>query len=395
MRTFAFSRDALSVAVVLLAGCGGLQPSASQRAFTPQSSAPQWQQKHLATAACPQVIGKPTCTVLIQSRHAAPSGSGWTPADLQARYRLPSGTNGSGQVVAIVDAYDNPNVASDLAAYRSNFGLGSGSFTKYNQLGQTYNYPTGNTGWGLEIDLDVEMVSAVCPNCTIALIEANSSYSSDLQAAEAEAVTLGAHIVSNSWICYGNLQCIDPSYFNAPGVVYLAASGDSGYNAVGPPSAFGSVVAVGGTVLSESGKGFSEAVWDGAGAGCVSGEAKPSWQHDPDCSGRTDADVSAVAWNVEMYDTYGNSGWMTVGGTSVATPLNAAVFALAGNAGSQNAAKKFWKAKTKKRSKYLYYISSGNDGSCGGTYLCQAGTNQFKTYGGPIGWGTPNGIGLY
>ena len=138
--------------------------------------------------------------------------------------------------------------------------------------------------------------------------------------------------------------------------------------------------------------------WDGAGAGCDLGQTKPSWQHDPDCTGRTISDISAqagVSPGVAEYDTYGEGGWFGVGGTSAASPLTAGVFALAGNASSLDAAKKFWKLKNKKRKHDLHAITTGNDGSCGGSYLCTAGTGQYKTYSGPAGWGTPNGVKAY
>ena len=169
--------------------------------------------------------------------------AGYGPADLQAAYNLPSSTKGSGQVVAVVDAYDNPNVSSDLALYRSTYGLPAASFTKYNQTGQTKNYPQGNSAWGTDIDLAVEMISASCPNCTIDLVEANSSSVSDLEQAESEAVALGAHVVSNGFTGTG----FDRSYFDDKGVEYLAPSGDGGYGSVSEPAAFASVVAVGGT----------------------------------------------------------------------------------------------------------------------------------------------------
>ena len=111
-----------------------------------------------------------------------------------------------------MDAYDNPNVAKDLAKYRSHFGLPKAKFYKYNQDGQQSNYPKGDAGWGVEIDLDVDMVSASCPNCTIYLVEANSNDTSDTETAETEAVKLGAHITSNSFECYGSLDCGDPNY---------------------------------------------------------------------------------------------------------------------------------------------------------------------------------------
>ncbi len=388
---------ALAIAACNAGGSSNVPASSGLSSMQTHVGVPQWKMKNLARAACPEVIGKPTCLALIENKpHGiSPAVAGWAPSNLQARYNTPSSSKGTGTIVAIVDAYDNPDVASDLSEYRSEFGLGTANFTKYNQDGDEGDYPSGSEGWGVEIDLDVEMVSALCPNCTIYLIEANSSDSSDLEAAEVEAVKLGAHIVSNSWICYGSNSCVNSSDFDTKGVTYLAASGDDGYNEIGNPSTLASVIAVGGTTLSESGSKYTESIWDDAGAGCATGITKPSWQKDPDCSSRTDADISALAWNVAEYDTYGEGGWFTVGGTSVATPLSAAVVALAGKETKLNAAEYFWKQKVKKQKKDEWYISTGDDGSCGGEYLCTAGTNQFGTYSGPGGWGTPDGIKAY
>ncbi|HLY02770.1 MAG TPA: S8 family serine peptidase [Candidatus Cybelea sp.] len=385
-----------------LAGCSTNGGSSSVPATFGKSAAharevPAWQAHHLARPACARAArGRAQCLALVESGLADTYSGGWTPSDFQAAYNLPSGTKGKGQIVAIVDAYDNPDVASDLAAYRSTFGLGKAKFKKFNEYGQQKNYPPGDSGWGVEIDLDVEMVSAVCPACTIYLIEASSAYSNnDLSVAEAEAVTLGAHVVSNSWICYPSSCSVDAGDFKTPGVAYLAGSGDAGYNENGPPEALGNVISVGGTVLSKTGSTYSEVVWDGSGGGCATGNTKPVWQHDPDCTSRTDADVSAVAWDVAEYDSYDESGWFTVGGTSVATPLTSGIVALAGNARKSHAAKKFWAMKTAERKKDMHYISSGTDGYCGGEYLCTAGTDQFGTYSGPSGWGTANGIDAY
>ncbi len=121
------------------------------------------------------------------------------------------------------------------------------------------------------------MVSASCPKCTIYLVEANSNGTSDLDTAEAEAVTLGAHVVSNSW---GGGPARRPSYFDKPGVMYLASAGDDGYGTQAPAD-LATVVAVGGTVLSKSGSGvYSETTWRGTGSGCATGVTKPAWQHD-------------------------------------------------------------------------------------------------------------------
>lgn len=364
-------------------------------------SVPQWRAQHLARPACGDARpGVVHCLALIESTAGshATSGYGWTPQDIQKAYNLPSATNGAGQLVAIVDSYDNPKVASDLATYRSHFGLGKAKFKKFNQEGQQKNYPQGNTGWGVEIDLDVEMVSAACPKCSIDLIEAQSSAGSDSDIAEAEAVKLGAHIVSNSWICYGYSCTVFPQYFDKPGVIYTAGSGDEGYGVIGPPMAYATVDAVGGTELSRSGSGYSETVWSGAGSGCTSQVQKPKWQKDPSCKDRTDADVSAVADDVAEYDTFGSGGsggWFPIAGTSVATPLIAAVYGLAGNAQHEHGPKSLWTLKKSVLKKSLHYISTGSNGSCGGSYLCTAGTNQFGTYSGPSGFGTPNGVGAF
>ncbi|MGB8908332.1 MAG: S8 family serine peptidase [Candidatus Cybelea sp.] len=347
--------------------------------------------------ACPgsRTGGKMQCDAIVERDGVmSPDVAGWAPSSFQARYNLPI-TKGAGQVVAIVDAFDNPNVASDLAAYRTEFGLGTANFTKYNQTGQQGNYPQGNSGWGVEIDLDVEMVSASCPLCTIYLIEANDNYTNNLYAAELEAVKLGATIVSNSWGGGGGSS--SGGAFDQPGVTYLASAGDGGYGTF-DPSDYSTVVSVGGTVLSKAGSPpvYSEVVWPLSGGGC-SVVAKPSWQHDPKCSKRTDNDTSAVAAGVAEYDTYQEHGWITIGGTSVSSPLVAGMFGLAANSTKQDGGKNIWMLKKKKKKKDFNYISSGKVNGCPaslqGTYLCQAGTNQYGRYSGPAGWGTPNGVG--
>lgn len=326
----------------------------------------------------------------------ASSPSGFTPTDLQSAYKLPSTTAGSGQTVAIVDAYDDPKAESDLAVYRSQFGLppcttANGCFKKVNQTGGT-SYPRGNSGWAEEISLDLDMVSAICPNCNILLVEASSASFTNLGTAVNTAVSLGAKYVSNS---YGGSESSGEtayaSYYNHAGVVITASSGDSGYG-VQVPAAYNTVVAVGGTSLTTSGntRGWSETVWSGAGSGCSAYITKPSWQTDAGCSRRTVADVAAVAdpnTGVAVYDTYSQgSGWMVFGGTSVASPIIASVYALAGNASSVNAASSLYS-----HTSSLFDVTSGSNGSCGGSYLC-TGTSGYD---GPTGLGTPNGIGAF
>jgi subtilase family serine protease len=380
---------------------------------------PEWQAKGLAHRACPQVVGKPMCLALISNKitpACSPSsgGCGWIPSELEAAYDLgPSLGNGSGTTVAVVEAGDDPTVASDLNVYRSEFGLGTANITRYNQNGVQGSYPPSceDYGWCVETNLDVQMISASCPKCNIAVMEAGGSIS-DFEAAEASAVSIGATIVSNSWSCPENWDCGDTnfgSYFDSPGIAYLASTGDDGYNTIGAPSDLASVIAVGGTQLHKSGSTYTETVWIDASAGCSSpsvvgspGVPKPSWQHDPDCTYRTDGDVSAESGCspavAEYISTYGTGEWISVCGTSVASPFTAGVIALAGNAASIGNGGHFWSLTKKQHKKELHVIKSGDDGFCGGTYLCTAGEkgkHKYQTYAGPVGWGTPNGITAY
>jgi subtilase family serine protease len=329
--------------------------------------------------------------------NATPAGYG--PADLQSAYKLASSTAGGGQTIAIVDAYDDPNAESDLGVYRSTFGLpacttANGCFRKVNQSGGT-NPPRANGGWAQEISLDLDMASATCPNCKILLVEASSASMSNLGTAVNTAVRLGATVVSNS---YGGSESsydtsYDSSYFNHPGVAITVSSGDNGYG-VQYPAASRYVTAVGGTSLNRASttRGWSETAWSGAGSGCSAYDAKPSWQKDTGCSRRTVADVAAVAdpnTGVAVYDSYayqGASGWLVFGGTSVAAPVIAGVYALAGNASSVT-----YGSYPYSHTASLFDVTSGSNGSCGGSYLCTAGAG----YDGPTGLGTPNGTGAF
>lgn len=364
---------------------------------------------HLAKTECPQVLRQPTCLALEVQRNGispacSPSSScGFTAQQLEKAYKLTGQLgNGGGVNVAVIEAGDLPDASTDFSTYRSTYGLPTGTLKKYNSSGQQSNYPPscGNYGWCGETALDIEMISASCPKCTVFLMEASDSISG-FEQAESEAVTLGATIVSNSWICYGSWDCGDtnfPNYFNKTGIAYLASSGDDAYNNIGGPSVLDSVIAVGGTQLETSGSGFTESVWPDAGAGCASssvvgspGVSKPSWQKDPSCSSRTDSDISSQSGcspGVAVYiSEYG--GWGGICGTSVASPFTAGIIGIKGNAGKLNAGESFWQLKKKALKKDLHKITSGSDGSCSGSYLCTAGTNQFGQYSGPAGWGTP------
>ena len=329
--------------------------------------------------------------------------TGYNPADLQSAYNLvvAAASGGVGATVAIVDAYDNPNAAADLAVYRAQFCplTCTGSFTKVNQNGAASPLPSPNSGWASEIALDIEMVSAICPQCNILLVEANSSSIADLgTAVNTAASTTGVVAISNSYGTSGEFSSeatYEASYYNHPGIAVTVSAGDSGYG-TSFPAVSRYVTSVGGTSLraSSTARGWTETVWNGTGSGCSKYIGKPSWQSDGGCSKRTVGDVAAVAdpsTGVSVYDSYGSGGWVVFGGTSVSSPIIAAVYALAGNATAINAGYSY------SHSGSFYDVTSGNNGRCWNRpkdqsklgYLCTG----VSGYDGPTGLGTPNGTG--
>ena len=318
--------------------------------------------------------------------NALPAGLG--PADLTAAYKL--GAGGAGQTVAIVDAQDDPNAESDLATYRSTYGLpacttANGCFRKVNQTGGTA-YPAPDTGWAGEISLDVDMVSAVCPSCHILLVEATSPTTANLGAGVNEAVALGAKFVSNS---YGGGDSTASSAYNHTGVAITASTGDGGFE-VEYPASDSHVTAVGGTSLTQSTstRGWTESAWSGAGSGCSTIQPKPSWQTAvTQCTHKANADVSAVAdpnTGVAVYQTYGGTGFAVYGGTSASSPIIASVYALAGTpAAGTYPASYPWAHQGN-----LFDVTTGSNGTCTPAVLCHAGAG----WDGPTGLGTPNGV---
>ncbi|WP_326835843.1 S53 family peptidase [Amycolatopsis rhabdoformis] len=339
---------------------------------------------------------------------------GYGPAEIQAAYGL-AGRHGEGRTVAIVDAMDAPTAESDLATYRAARGLSpctsqDGCFRKVNQHGDASPLPAPDFGWAEEISLDLDAVSATCPDCRILLVEADSPDTDPLMTAvDTAAATPGVVAISNS---YGGAE--DPTitaadiHLDHPGIAITASSGDAGYG-VSWPASSPHVTAVGGTTLKKSAgttRGWAETTWSGSGSGCSALEPKPEWQHDTACAKRTVADVAAVAdpkTGLGVYDTYnscgggalcdallalglaqGADGWVQVGGTSLSSPVVASVYALAGNHVTGAAGPYAHPAS-------LFDVTSGSNGKCGGSYLCTAGAG----YDGPTGLGTPNGTGAF
>ncbi|HWG28786.1 S53 family peptidase [Actinospica sp.] len=332
---------------------------------------------------------------------ALPTGYG--PATLQAAYKLPAG-HGAGETVAVVDAGDDATAEADLAVYRSTYGLpacstADGCFAKVDQSGTTSPLPP-DQGWGVEISLDLDMVSAACPGCHILLVEADTATFDSLAAAENTAAKLGATEISNS---YGGTEqeAMEPyaADYSHKGVAVVASSGDYGYGIPNFPAVFSSVIAVGGTSLATStdSRGWSETAWDSDGgataSGCSAYIAKPTWQKDPNCPGRTVVDVSADAdpnTGPAVYDAHDGYGWTVVGGTSAASPFIAGVIALAGNPSALPNASYVY-ARKADLNDVVGGANLDGGGDCGGDYLC----NAVKGYDGPTGLGTPDGIAAF
>lgn len=336
-------------------------------------------------------------------KSSAGSPTGYGPLQFHGAYNLPSTTR-TPQTIAIVDAYADPTVVSDFNSYNSHYGIScNGCLRVYNQTGNASPLPSSNSGWALEIALDVETAHQICQNCTIDLVEANSASTSDLNAAENTAVQLGATEISNSW--GGNEYSSETSdaTFHHPGIAITVSSGDNGYNQFGYPAASPDVVAVGGTTLKVTGSsatGYAyggESAWSGSGSGCSSYEPAQPWQTSlsnwslTGCgNNRGVADVAADAdpnTGAAVYDTtryQGHTGWFQVGGTSLSSPLVAGVFALAGGVSSgTTAASVIYGAS----GSGLRDVTSGSSGNCS-TIMCRSSAG----YDGPTGLGTPNGL---
>ena len=337
--------------------------------------------------------------------HATPAGNGpssaasepqaYTPAYLQQAYDLAydSQTGGTGDTVAIVDAYNDPTAASDLSTYRSFYGLSScttsnGCFREVNETGGSTLPSTSDPGWNQEISLDLDTVSAICPNCHILLVETNSSNPTDMGKGNREASTLGAKQISDSWTVTSS--SVPSGTYTFSGIATVAATGDDGYLGPGEdnyPAALPGVTAAGGTSLSPASgapnaRGFSEGAWAYGGSGCDLNESKPAYQSDTGCTGRSYADLSADADPSTGLAVYDDGDWLLIGGTSLATPMVASYYAVTGVTTSSAQ----WAYGD---SGNLNDVVTGNNGTCASniSYICNAGTG----YDGPTGVGSISG----
>jgi subtilase family serine protease len=317
---------------------------------------------------------------------------GLHPADLQAAYGLPSARSGQGQTVAIVIVNGDPNAEADLAVYRSTFGLAACSSANGCFRTISAGSGQGDSNWAREAATDLDMVSAVCPNCRLLLSGAKSNKGSDLAAAVSAAVAARASVVSNSYVVPED-STQTKAVWSHPGVPIVAASGDLGYGAANWPAAATNVIAVGATSLvadTSTPRGWSETAWSSTGSACSRVAPKPAWQHDPACQKRTIADVAAVgdpSTPVAVYDSYQDKGWIEVGGTSVSAPIVAGVYGLAANGTQLTGAASLYADPSA-----LFPIRYGSNGLCLlAPYLCNAGNG----YNGPGGMGSPNGIAAF
>jgi subtilase family serine protease len=350
---------------------------------------------------------------------SAPSQGSYGPSEFHLGYNLPCTPGGlpqaicsqpapqnfSNQTIAIVDAYQAPTIENDLAVYSQYYGLPSctrsnGCLRIVNQNGATSPLPGVNSGWALEASLDVEVAHAICQTCKILLVETNSNSIVDLGIGVNKAAALGATSISNSYgaseALIGSSETSFDTYYNHPGIAVTASSGDSGYGAEFP-AASPNVVAVGGTTLKlfTDDSYATETVWSYTGSGCSAFESANPWQTNlptpcginraiTDVSADADPSTGAAVYDSTLYS--GKRGWWQLGGTSLASPIIAATYALAGGVPANTNAASL---------PYAYFsaanshdITSGSNGSCSISIMCNAGVG----YDGPTGLGTPYGI---
>jgi subtilase family serine protease len=333
---------------------------------------------------------------------ATSSPTGLSPTQIRRAYGFDVVLNqGAGQTIGIVDAYDDPNIESDLAVFNSKFGLAActtsnGCFQKIYASG---NSPRTNAGWALEIALDVEWAHAIAPQARILLVEAATNSFPDLLKAVDVAVLRGASVVSMSW--GGGEFSSETSYdshFTASGVTFTASSGDSGNGAEYPASS-PFVVAVGGTRLNvdSAGNYFGETAWSGSGGGQSVYEVEPSYQathlipNDPNGKRGTpdvayDADPNTGFSVYDSVRNQGQMGWFEVGGTSAGSPQWAALFAIVNSTRAG-----FGKSPLSTTNVSVYPIASSNyqditngtNGNCGALCTASPGYDYVTGLGSP------------
>jgi subtilase family serine protease len=310
--------------------------------------------------------------------------SGYSPGQIKGAYGL-AGLNpidaGTGQTIALIDAYNNPDAASDLNTFDTAYGLPACTTTNgcLQVIYASGSEPGNDAAWSGESSLDIEYAHAIAPQANIMLVEAESGSIQALLAAVKVAVQNGATVVSMSWSGPEfEKETTEDSEFNVTGVIFCASSGDNGHGAA-YPAASPYVVAVGGTTLEISGRAWSsETAWSGSGGGESKYETEPSYQSSVQTSGKRG--IPDVAWDadpatgVAVYSEYGFGGWVELGGTSVGAPSWAGLFAIVESIRAAHDFSPLTLPQT-----YLYPnaegdyhdITSGTNGACGAQ--CTAG----------------------
>jgi subtilase family serine protease len=386
--------SAVGAATLLVSALAAVSPAAD--------AAPKMHGKRVCSASRVATSASCSAKVLVDAAGAvphstSPAASAKTPTQLRGAYSL-TGTSSGGRTVAIVDAYGYPNLARDLATYRSQFKLSScttstGCLRILDQSGGT-SLPRFDAGWAGEQALDVDAVSAICPDCRILVVQARSSSITDLgTAVRTAAKQAGVVAISNS---YGGGDLSDAtygSYYNHPDIAVTASTGDDGYQGGSFPASSAYVTAVGGTTLTAASntRGWKESAWSGAGSGCstVNPALAAAASSGTGCSKRAIADVAAAAdpSNGGMAVFYPTSQtastWAQVGGTSEASPIIASVYALSGNTSG------YANAIPYSHTSSLNDVTGGSNGTCPTTQWCLARPG----WDGPTGLGTPKGTG--
>jgi len=379
----------LAVAALAMSGLGAALPSATAKPAEPtMAGTVRVCNPHPAPgfATCQAIAVAGADGKMLRSK--TPPATGFTPDDIQAAYNL-KGLESGGRTVAIVDAYGYSTLEADLAVYRSTYGLPpcttkNGCLTILDQYGH-HNAPPDAAGWDLEQALDVDAVSATCPDCKILVVQSKTNGGFNMMmAANRAAMTKGVVAISNSYTAAHDRR--HQMAYHHKNIAITASTGDSGFQGGAYPASDPHVVAVGGTWVTRdsSSRGYSESAWSGAGSGCSKVSHQSRWQQklDTGCDTRAMSDVSAAADpNLGGLTIYYHGGFQQVGGTSESSPIIAAVFALSGNTSG-------WPGRLPyHHPKELYDVTTGSNGACGAP-LCDAG----KGWDGPTGMGSPNGV---
>jgi subtilase family serine protease len=334
--------------------------------------------------------------------HADPYVSlGYAPTQVRKAYGFDMYPGlGAGKTIGIVAAYNAPNIAKDLAKFKETYQITGCALTKVNQKGLK-KYPRTDSGWALEISLDVQWACAIAPAANILLVEATSNKFSDMLTA-VDYAAAHSDVVSMSW---GSGEFSTESslnyHFTTANVAFVAASGDNG-NGLSWPALAPTVIGVGGTTLNVDGSGnyLSETAWSGSGGGASLFETQPAYQSNfpipftttkrgsPDVAYAADPNTGVYVY---MTNYYGSTGWFIVGGTSAGAPQWSALIAIAssgrslGNLSTTSSQSPVYDAASSGVYSANYRdIISGTNGPCGALCTATTGYDFVTGLGSPI-----------